>query len=412
MLLRQRRSFILDSRLALVAANFPAQTIRVPIPRIAPYALEEIFVVVTLTMAALINAGILGYGIMNVIKRIQLGNIPNSDGKPSNVVDVTGPGLLQFAANEGLNMDHSTLATLYANNLGGTVAKLMNGGVYRITYRIPLVHPFLTDGLRPRCLLPIFAYNQDPILQLDFAGALEMSATANPFSAAAVEIFLVSREMQPAAVTAINASGGFINSDLIESQNAPPISMTNQQFKILVPTPGGYTGILIHSLKGGATQIPGDLSGTQTVGAETEWQLKGAGKDIIDSWRMKYMQILNDLSKPFNGVALSNNDLAAYAAATPVNGVVAVPSFGGTLSTGFAVQDPSSVFLDFASDGLTDVRELGSLFNTKQYADKALEVAIYANLTTSATATQPNLLNLVGRRLFGDLTAFQTLSGL
>src|SRR5437870_1356155 len=102
MLLRQRRSFIIDSRLTLTAASFPAQTIRLPIPRIAPYALEEIFVVVTVTMGSAITSGMLGYGLMNILKRIQLGNIPNSDGKPSNIVDVSGAGLLQFTSNEGL----------------------------------------------------------------------------------------------------------------------------------------------------------------------------------------------------------------------------------------------------------------------------------------------------------------------
>jgi hypothetical protein len=411
MLLRQRRSFIIDSRLTLASPN-SASTIRLPIPRIAPYGIEEIFVTVTITMGAtgIINGTNvnLGYGLLNILKRIQLGNIPNSDGKPSNVVDVSGAGLLQFVSNEGLKLDDATLATLTAINK----VRILANGVYRITYRIPMVHPFLTDGLRPRCLLPIFAYNQDPVLQMDFAAASELTDLATPISSASVEVFLVSREMQPNAIAQINATGGFINWDLLESPNSPAASQTNLLNKFIIPTPGSYTGLLLHMLKGGATLVPGDLSGSTTIGSETEWQLKGAGKDIIDSWRMKYLRIINDMSRGPGGPAFELNATAAYIQATASNGVAGVPTFGGALSTGFAIQEPSSVFLDFASDGLTDVRELGSLFNTKQYADKGLEVAIYGQITTSGTTTQPNSINIVGRRLFGDLSTFQTLTGL
>jgi len=415
MLLRQRRSFVIDSRLALTFSGsaLPAQTVRLPIPRIAPYGLEEIFVVVTYTIVAtgIINGTNIckGFSLLNGIKRIQLGNIPNSDGKPSNIVDVSGAALLQFIANEGLKLDDATLATVSAVNR----VRILPSGVYRVTYRIPLVHPFLTDGLRPRCLLPIFAFNQDPVLQLDFAADSEMTDLANPFASAAIEVFLVSREMQPNAIASINSTGGFINWDLLETPTNPAVSLSNVQTKIVLPTPGSYTGVLLYMQKGGATNNPpGDLSGSTTVGSETEWQLKGAGKDIIDSWRMKYLRILNDCSRSPGGPATTITETAAYTQATTANGIAGVPTFGGPLSTGFAVQEPSSVFLDFASDGLTDVRELGSLFNTKQYADKGLEVAIYGNITTAASATFPNVLSVVGRRLFGDLTTFQTLSGL
>lgn len=411
MLLRQRRSFIIDSKLALGTPN-SASTIRLQIPRVAPYGIEEIFITVTITMGAtgIINGTNvnLGYGLLNYLKRVQLGNIPNQDGKPSNVVDVSGAGLLQFTANEGLKLDDSTLAMLTAINK----VRVLANGVYRVTYRIPCVHPFLTDSLRPRCLLPIFAYNQDPVLQMDFAASTEMTDLATPISSAAVEVFLVTREMQPAAIAQINSTGGFINWDLLESPNSPAASLTNQLTKFLIPTPGSYTGLLLHMLKGGATLTPGDLSGSTTIGSETEWQLKGAGKDIIDSWRMKYLRIINDTSRAPGGPAYELNATAAYIQATASNGVAGVPTFGGPLSAGFAIQEPSSVFLDFCSDGLTDVRELGSLFNTKLYADKNLEVAIYGQITTSATTTQPNSINIVGRRLFGDLSTFQALTGL
>jgi hypothetical protein len=416
MLLRPRRSFIIDSRLTLTAASFPQQTIRLPIPRVSPYALEEIYVTVQVTIGNAITTGMLGTGLMNIIKRIQLGNIPNSDGKPSNVVDVSGQGLLQFVQNEGLRLDDATIGALYAVNRVQVPAT----GIYRITYRIPMVHPGLTDGLRPRCLLPIFAYNQDPVLQLDFSAATEISGVADPFSAASVDVFLVTREMQPAAIAQINATGGFINWDLLESPNSPSAGQTNILNKFIIPTPGSYTGLLMYMLKGGATLTPGDLSGTTTAGQETEWQLKGAGKDIIDSWRMKYLRVINDSSRASGGAVFPNSDGTAWntlALATDAHALLsniapAAQTFGGPLSVGWTIQEPSSVFLDFASDGNNDIRELGSLFNTKMYADKGLEVAIYGQITTSGTTTKPNSLNIVGRRLFGDLSTFQTLSGL
>jgi len=398
----RKPAYIQDSRLTLATiTNFPAQTIKIPIPRIAPYGLETLFVTVTFTMNAGYSAGVVNYGVLNLVKRIVLGNIPNSTGTPINVVDVTGAELLAFNSNEGLRLDDATTATIYAVNRPSLVA----AGVYRVTYAVNCVHPFLTDGLRPRCLLPIFTYAQDPILQIDFAAAAEMSGDANPFTAVVCEVWMLQRELTDAWMQRILNTGGFITWDLLTSQLPVNANQTNTQNKFLIPTPGAYTGIQVGMLKGAATSVPGDISAVTAAGTESEWQLRAAGTLVRESFRVKYMRVLNDMSRAHLGVALANNDAAAYAQNSS-----AMMTIGGALSTGRAIQDPSSFYLDFASDGVTDVRELGSLFNTKQWADKNLEVVLVANVTTPAN--QNSQVNLTGRRFTNpDLTAFTLLTG-
>jgi hypothetical protein len=119
---------------------------------------------------------------------------------------------------------------------------------------------------------------------------------------------------------------------------------------------------------------------------------------------LKHIAILNDMSKPFNGGGLTDGTLAAYA-----QNKTAFARFGGPLATGRSIQDPSVIFWDFASDGITDVTELGSLLDTNTYAQRGLEVAFYTTMTTSATTTKLSQVLISGRRFYGDLKQFQAL---
>lgn len=420
MLLGRERTWVNDPKLTLTTANFPAQTIKISLPRVAPLAKEKIRVVVTFIMKSAVTSGIIGHGFLNVLKRIILGGVPGVDGKNTNLVDVSGPGLLHMNLGEGLNMDRGTMATIAAN----AVPNMVVNGVYRLVYTISCPHPRLTDGLRPRCMLPIYTYRQDPTLELQFAAASEMSGTADPFTSIFVEVNSVETEMDDASIASLNATGGFFPWDIIETLNALPSGITNTEQKIIVPTQKcSYTGIQIIQMVGGATQYLADMSGFGAnfaggvaanpivaapcnAGAESEWKLKGAGKNTLQAFRLKQLQIENDEMR----AGLSQRFARPIATPTAVTGE-ASPAWG-LLQTGNAVIDPSSVHLDFigAGQGPLDLRDLGSVFDVKSYADNNLEVAFYANLTTNVAAlTYSPFIQLIGRRLFGDLSNFQKL---
>lgn len=425
MILPQKLITLQDSRLTLTAANFNQQTIRVPLPR--TWALEEIFVTVQVQCKAAISTQLL-YGLLNILRRVQL---EINDGiQPRMAVNCTGPGLLQLVANEGISLDRSTLQVLgqlqahtAAQTFGGFLA---NGGNYRITYRIPLVHPMITGPLRARMLLPVHLHPQDPTLVLDFAGAAEMfSGVADPFTAAtgaSVEVWMVQREIPRAFAEVIkkDAPNGdprlwFLRSDINETIYPVPVS-TNVEARFEIPKPGQYSSLLVHATKGtgAAANDLSDISASQTLGSETRWRLESGG-NLFREFRWKQLQILNDYSRNGSPAGVLNPriptaaaSLLATGATTIVNAVdlfsPAPNNFGGPLS-GQGVQNPSSIFLDFLSDGIGDAEELGSLLDCNLPSVSGLKMELIGNVTLAAAGT----LQMVGRRFFDDLTRWQTV---
>jgi hypothetical protein len=422
MILAQRFNRLKHQNLPLggltVSANTLAQqTIAVPLPRTWP--LEEIEINVTATMNSSAITTQITHGLLGLLRRIKL---ETNDGiKPATPVNVTGPGLLQLVSNEGLSLDRSTLGCLNALNQGFLIAS----GVYRVSYRVPLVHPMITGALRPRMLLPIHLHNEDPLLTLEFAAGTELITTAASWSSVIVEVKLVRREMpiEFAQFIAKNSPDGdprrwFIQSDLIESVNAVSANQTDQELRVNVPTPGQYSSLQMYFLKGNANLTLASIDANATVNQETEWQLI-SGEVTQRAWRLKDLQIMNDHSRPAFPASIWNlnvptlnagKDQSTAAVNTAVNHSVASPQFGGALSTGYNVQDPYSVVLDFLSDGINDAEELGSLLDCNLPARQGLKMEIVGRVTTPAN--QASQANIVGRRFYGDLSRWQTVEKL
>lgn len=423
MILAERFSRLKHANLPLngltVSANTLAQqTIAVPLPRTWP--LEEIEINVTATMNSAAITDQIVHGLLGILRKVKL---ETNDGiKPATPVSVTGPGLLQLVANEGLSLDRSTLGCLGALQQGF----LVGSGIYRVTYRIPMVHPMITGALRPRMLLPIHLHNEDPILTMEFAAGTECITTAASWSSVIVEVKLVRREIPAefAAFIAKNSPDGdprrwFIQQDIVESVNSVGASQTDQELRVNVPTPAQYASILFYHLQGNANLTPADISANTTIGQETEWQLI-SGEVATRSWRMKDYQIRNDYSRPAFPAAVFNPNIPTAASpkqqtsATTINNTtnLFVPSaqFGGALSTGYNVQNPYSIFLDFLSDGINDAEELGSLLDCNLPARQGLKMEIVGRITTPAN--QASQANIVGRRFFGDLSRWQTVEKL
>lgn len=417
MVLGQKLSFVKDSRLTLTAANFPQQTIRLPIDRAWPIEEILVFVQFTVAAAAIVNTAFIFYAMLNALRRITL-EVTDDKG-PRNVVNATGPGLLGLVSNEGLNLDSCTLSVMQGLGQGFFAGT----GQYRICYRIPLVHPMVTGKLRPKMMLPVHLMPQDPILTLDFAPATEQySGVADPYTAASVDVVLVRRDWPRALAVAVDKETGgrpldwFIKSDIQETSYALAASLTNSEQRFPVSLPGQYSGLYIHHLKGGALGTLEDLSGSTALGSETQWTLESGGV-AFRSWRQKHVKALNEFSKNVGPSGFPNMNLFTAVSPKLVTSGTAVVNatnlfapnynFGAPLQTGQAIAQPAQIYHDFLSDGINDADELGSLLDCNIPSLNGLKMEVVGNVTTPAGAAQSSSLQIVGRRFYGDLSRYQ-----
>ena len=418
--------FLQDARLALTAANFPQQTITVPLPRAWPIEYVDVICTVVVTAGAPLGAAIT-HGLINLLRRAKVE--VTDDSGPRTVMNVTGPGVLQLNVNEGTNLDRGTWSAIADSRQ----ALVPGTAVYQITYRLNFVHPAIVGALRPRMLLPVHLHPQDPILTLDFEAAANIHTTANPFSAATVEVVIHQREIPRNFAMAINKDSGgnplrwFLRSDVVETQNAIANGTTGEQ-RFTIPAPGQYSGLAIYHIQGGAALALADIS--QAVrstagagaGAETKWTLESGG-NVIHAFRMKHARVDNDftranlelkrglshliINRDANG--LNTNAAAAAQNTQPLYNLG--PNFGGAATAGVAEQDPSSIYLDFLTDGQVDAGELGSLLDCNLPVATGLKMELVGNVNAPAGANGSQV-NLVGRRFFDDLTPWQTLAKL
>jgi hypothetical protein len=419
MLIPQKEEVISRSpELDLTAANFAAQTKKITIPR-SGGPIEQILIVVQVTLNAAVNACV-SYGLLNILKRATL-NLNDGTGA-YDAVYASGPALCILAEQEGHGLDASTrlaLSQSLANVTQGNVTNIQTGGIFRIVYPIN-VYPrgLQNEWLRLRSLIPAPDHKQDPLLTMDFAAAAEISGVANPFSAVNLEIFVTRRDMPEAINKQIRDQGGYIRWDLRETPYDLATSLTNVEKRFAVPSPGEYATLCMHMLKGNTILTPADLSATTTVGSETVWRLEAA-QNAQRTWRMKHRQIVNDqdrnLVQPYAvnlfGDALSTvTNLGVTGGGPPVwvtaENVIMPIRFGGALSAGLAVQDPSVVGFDFISGDGGPGNDFGGCLNAN-FPNDSIKWEIVGTVTTPATQT--STLALVGRRYRDDITKWKNL---
>jgi len=416
MLLAQKEEVISRSpELDLVAANFPAQTKRITLPRSGP--IEAIFVIVQVTLGANLN-NFVSFGLLNILKRVTL-NINDGTGA-YDCIYCSGPGLVSLAHLEGIGLDRSTQMALHqslSNNTRPTEnPNIPSGSIHRIVYPIFAPHPTLTEWLRLRSCIPTHRHVQDPVITLDFAPATEIQGAANPFSAANVEILVLRRDMPQALDTEIVNTGGYIRWDVRETAYDIAASTNNTEKRFAIPGPGEYASLQMNMIRGAAILTPGDLSASTTIGSESTWRLEAAG-NAQRFWRMKHRQILNDFNRatdqpfrmhPFMDDISTVSNLGVTGGAPPVwvtAKMVGGPTqFGGALAAGLAVQDPGCVGFDFLSDNFSGANELGSCLNANFPSD-AIKWELVGTVTSPAN--QVSTINLIGRRYRDDITRWK-----
>ena len=338
----------------------------------------------------------------NILTLVQHVNLSVNDGvQPRSVIDCNGVSLLEYATLTSLNVDNAT-QFLIASSQGTSLA----AGNYTLTYRVPMVEPWIGEPLRSRMYLPVHLYPQDPVLTLQFQQATQIYSAGN-INMVGVEIQLIRRQPTQQSEAFLAADGkrrgltnpsGYINFDLIETpfSVAPGIG-TEQRFPL--PIPGEYANLMFRHYLGGTNitrkEIDNGATGT-SFGNEGRWRLE-TGSVVQREWRWKQLRQLCELSKP--------GTLAIPSTGTLTTGVVA-GKFGSGQGFGYA----NSVMHNFLTDGLSgdNGTELGSLLDCNAPAASGLKMEIIG--TPASVATNASYLYVMGRRYFGNLSGWSAFA--
>jgi len=348
------------------------------------WPIEEIHLVVSGTVSATAFTGLTTDGMLGVVKKVTLA--ANDGTQPRNVVDYSGIGLLEYCANAGLNLDAASLEVVKLQ-LAGTITASVS---FRLTYRIPLVHPMIQEPLRTRMLLPAHNWDQDLNLSIQFASNTEIGS-AGSFSALSTEVVLVRRVMPESLNQQILSSGGYIPFDLIEQPYSIGVGISGEQ-RINIPSPGSYLNLNLRSYKGGSTVTRDVIDAVTTLGSETKWTLTSGGV-TEQEFRFKHIQTANEFSRPINAISNTSS-----------------PVIGGAVAANTAFRPASSIMLDFMGDGLNDANELGSTLDLNLPQKSGLKMELVGSV--SSASTNGHVLFVGGHRLYGDLTRWQSARGL
>ena len=429
MMLLNRLNFFQPPQFNVASSGILGTTQKVAIDRTWP--LEEIVIIVNATVngtglsrlggAAGPQTTVQTDGLFSLVKRVNLSVNDPIAGKPRTVVDFTGRGLVEYAALTGLNIDSATLDALRDQNVldaqTTTAVVTPTAKVYRIAYRIPLVHPLIADPLRTRMLLPVHLYQQDPILTVDFgsnATGTEIAAgAATLFTNVTAELVLIRRNITASLDAQIQKAGGYIESDLLETPFAIGTGISGEQ-RIPLNLPGYYLNVLMRQYYGGNATLGTfmqrqvlDQSGTGTTlagastggnGSESRWRLETGGQ-VIREWRWKHLKIINDWSRPLNGPASNFASLStvfpfvssgqgAYAGIPAAGvGTVVLPSAdpGGMMQVNTSFNPACSAILDFLTDGLDSANELGSVLDCYSPASRGLKMEVIGPVQSATT---------------------------
>jgi len=352
-------------------------TVRVDLPRDWP--LEEIFITCDLTVGTAFSSMLVD-GALGLIKRVRL--ITNST-KQVPVVDYSGVGLLELDSQVGLNLDHATLGLISEHTKA--TAGLPTTQLYRCVYRIPMVHPKLRGALRAHCLLPIHNHSMNPQLQIDFSSQAEM-ATGSVTKLTA-DVLLRQRKITSGIESKIQANGGYIENDLIETVQSLGTGVTGEQ-RFDIPVPGRFAGLMCRFYKGGAAVTRGDISENVTTGTESVWRIESGGF-IFKQSRVKHIRAINDRSRTLNSQLQASS-----------------PSIGAAVASTVFIQDPCALYYDFLTDDVNEADELGSTLDCNFPYAQGQKMQLIGPVASAAT--NGHKVYIGGHRFYGDLSRWIT----
>lgn len=315
------------------------QTVRFEITR--EFHIEAIYLVVKPTVSgamATANAD----ALQNIINRVQ---VQVSDGAQNrNVVDVSGPALLELATQWIGGLDRNTAALVGTN---GTGAKTL-------VYPIFFAHPQLSDPIGSVLLLPAPRFNSNPVVTVLMSTQAQMDTHATPtfaISACTMQLVVIRRQVnRPKFPT--------FNTELAELQVSYASTGNAQLYELQIP--GSYTGILFRDYTSATAR-----GSIQTAGGENRLQLLGT---VLRRFDMDHLQNENDLSVRLYPATWNN--------------------FSG------------SFYLDFLSDKNGEVAgDLGSVLDANILQASGSRLQLLQDITGGAAVVR----KFVTHRIFGNL---------
>lgn len=328
--------------------------------------------------------------ILGMVQRVQLDCVSPVWGAYK-AVDFSGIGLLEYAANAGLNLPVSVwdYIRLWQAN---AATSLGNNAKAKLWIPIMMPHFFAAEPLRTRMLLPCHTWgNQQPVLTVQFQSSANMAKSGNTgtIASALCSIYVVYREMSEAQTSDIESKGGFIKTDIIEQQFSPGVGVGGAPvLRAPLQGPGSYLGLVCRHYLGGAQTTRKEVSNVVTFGSEDIWTLE-MNTQTKRQFRWSDLKMENELSTPRNVLSQTSS-----------------PFFGPAITAGELFQNPASVYMDFLSDGLEMANELGSVLDANIAFNRGYKWEIcgpWANPATNAS-----FLYYGGHRVWGDISSLQS----
>jgi hypothetical protein len=243
------------------------QTVRFEITR--EFHVEAIYIVVAATVSAVMataNADAL-QAIVNLVQ------VQVSDGAQNrNVVDVSGPALLELANQWIGGLDRNT-ASFIGNNTTGAKT---------LVYPVFFAHPQLSDPVGSVLLLPAPRFNSNPVVSVTFATQVQMDTNATPtFAVSALSAYciIVRRQVNRPKFPVFNTELAELEVSYASTGNA-------QLYELQIP--GSYTGILFRDYTSATAR-----GSIQTAAGENRLQLLGT---VLRRYRVEDLQTENDYS--------------------------------------------------------------------------------------------------------------------
>lgn len=320
------------------------QTITFPITR--EFHVESIWLQVVVTpSAAMATAN--ADALQNIVQRVQL---QISDGaRTRNVVDVSGPGLLEYAYEVSGGFDRNTSTNFGTNP---------SSGAKTLYYPIYCSHPQLDDPVGSTFLLPFPRYNTNPVLQVTFATQTQMDTNATPtFAVSAMTARIIVNRRQ------VNrANWPTLDWELAEISQSYPTTGNSQLYELQIP--GSYTGILLRDYASLTSR-----AFIETTGGENKLQLLGT---VIRRFECTDVQAENDVSARLFPATWNNPTAMAY--------------------------------LDFISDKTGESSpDLGSVLDANILAASGARLQLLQDITGGTNVRR----SYVTHRVFGNLTALK-----
>lgn len=319
------------------------QTITFPITR--EFHVEKITLVVSVTPTAA-QATANADGLNAIVNKMQLSV---SDGaRTRNVVDVSGPGLLEYNWNVA-GLDRDTRTNFQTNPAAG--AKILR-------YEIHCSHPQVEDPVGSTMLLPFPRYNSNPVLSVTFATQAQMDTNVAPtFAVGALTAKIIVHRRQ------VNrANWPTVDWELTENSVGYATTGNSQLYELQIP--GSYTGILLRDYQGLATR--GFL---ETTGGENKLQLLGT---VIRRFNCADVLAENDVSAALSPATWTNPTACAY--------------------------------LDFVSDKSGETgADLGSVLDANILAASGARLQLLQDITGGTNYMR----KYVTHRVFGNLSALK-----